>query len=104
MKQGYLISKEKNNNGHYSYRIDEEETVRLFHSRTGDWTEKVKGKQAVKLSNDGNGNYTAKFLGGLIFTLNICQLAELVLAANLHHELSNYDIFTKYEKKESTNG
>lgn len=78
---------------HYSFVSNEEtnnSSVRLFHSRYGEWTDKCKGKLAARLLDDGNG--VDLTLNGKQARLNYSELFELNLL------LSEYSTTTGWPK------
>lgn len=94
-KHGYLID-QTSSNGHYSY-VKKGEVVYLFYSAIGDWALSTKGKLALILESTQNGDFTAKFMDGKEVTLDICQLAELIQAAEIYHRCGTKNTFTRYK-------
>lgn len=98
MKKGYLIEK---NGSHYSFITKEgglgyNQSVKLFHSKIGQWTSLVKGKLASRLECDGNG-YKVYFREGKSFYLDYCQLSELRQMLNLIDRGMKKNTFCEYK-------
>jgi hypothetical protein len=90
MKKGYLIN--QSDGSHYSYKI-KDGSVTLFFSKIGTWTSHLLGKRNAKLEVIGD-DYKITFQNKTI-TLDICELADIVLLAQLYGKTCN--VFCTYK-------
>lgn len=80
--KGYLLHKQ--DQGHYSYTI-RKNSVTLFFSRVGNWSEHVRRKIAARIKNVDDGvNYEITFNSGRTFSVDICELNEIRLLLRLY--------------------
>ena len=95
--KGYFLEKVKplSSNCHYAYKIGDN-LAKLFYARIGSWTGNCKGKRAVSWVEDPmKGEFTITFKKGVTVTIDICELAELVLLVKAYGK-AKPNTFTKY--------
>lgn len=93
----YLESNNMASGGHYSATLLSD-TVKLFHSKVGEWTDKCKGKLAAKLveHDDFEMSVVITFSGGKKVDLTFGELCDLRLLLDAYKDSGNK--FTTYIK------
>lgn len=91
--KGYFLQVSDDCLGHYRFKV-KDELIKIFYSIKGNWTSKYKGKKALEVFDNGNGDINFKFFGGKDVTLNLSELAEMQLAL----KLLGPKVSCKYEK------
>lgn len=92
--KGYFLDP---NQCHYSYKFNEaKDLVSLFASRLGAWTGEWKGKRVAKLQH-ANDEYTITLKSGKSITVDVCELAEIVMLASAYDRAKNFRVLTEYK-------
>ena len=106
MKKGYLLEKD-GGGGHLSFTANTSEygycnVVKLFYSKiSSSWTSLVKGKRAIKVSQDGNGNYSIELKGKKPILVDICELDYIYEAVRVIKKMDKktFCSYTYLERK-----
>jgi hypothetical protein len=78
MVKGYI---NESDGSVYSF-TSKDSIIKIFYSKKGNWSERVKGKRCLKMTTPGDLKYTVE-LRGQKLTLDICQLVELGYAIKI---------------------